>query len=95
MLKITPEGATNAKLKLEGQLVGPWVAELRDTCDRLLRKKRKVDLLVADVDFVDRDGIALLHFLLKCGVSLKGCSPFLQEQLRATTEGTTTGGRDA
>jgi ABC-type transporter Mla MlaB component len=88
MLKISEPTANHATtLKLEGRLVGPWVAELKNTCEQHLAAKRSINLDFADVTFADRSGLTLLLRLRAQGVMLVNCSPFLEEELRtAPTE---------
>ena len=88
MLKIS-EPVTNhaVTLKLEGRLIGPWVAELKNACEQHLAAKQSLNLDFADVTFADRTGLALLLRLRAQGVTLVNCSPFLEEELRtAPTE---------
>lgn len=84
MLKIVTvdPGTSQAVLQLEGQLIGPWVDELRRTCDRLL-DGRAVTLDLSGVSFVERRGVELLRALGARGVPLLHCSPFVAEQLKA------------
>ena len=84
MLKITPAASFNrhATLRLEGRIVGPWVAELRQVCEKILDTGRSVRLDLADVSFADHNGIDLLLSLKARGVALMDCSPFMQEELK-------------
>jgi anti-anti-sigma regulatory factor len=83
MLKISePMTSRAVTLKLEGRLIGPWVDELKDTCERHLAAERSVNLDFADVTFADRAGLALLLQLRAQGVTLVNCSPFLEEELQ-------------
>jgi anti-anti-sigma regulatory factor len=84
MLKIVmsePE-ADRAVLRLEGQIIGPWVDELQRACERVLAA-RPVTLDLSNVSFVERRGIELLRSLGTRGVPLRHCSPFVAEQLKA------------
>ncbi len=95
MLRISViESAENAAtLHLEGQVAGLWIAELGDTCERLLTERRRLTLDLGDVSLIDRPGLALLASLSRRAVVLVGCSPFHTEQLRqaaATDHATTT-----
>jgi ABC-type transporter Mla MlaB component len=84
MLKISQAGKASRAviLKLEGQVVGPWVEELRQVCDTLLTKGRKLKLDLADVSFADTSGVLALARFKSRGVSLTNCSPFVKEQLK-------------
>ena len=89
MLKISQAGKVNHSitLKLEGRVVGPWVGELRQVCETLLTEGRPIKLDLADVTFADADGVAVLTGFKTRDVTLKNCSPFVDEQLRSTANG--------
>ena len=86
MLKISrTEPAPGAVvLQLEGRVMGPWVAELRQACDHVLAANpaRRLQLQLADIEFMDAEGVALLVSLRAGGVSLMDCPPFAKEQLK-------------
>jgi len=90
MLKISLEnGGTEAvTLRLEGRIAGPWITELRDLCEKLLKENQRVNLLMADVAFLDRAAAQLLARLKTRGVVLTDCSPFTAEQLKGYSEST-------
>jgi len=89
MLKISQTGKANhsVTLKLEGRVVGPWVGELRQVCETHLTEGRVLKLDLTDVTFADADGVAVLAGFKRRGVTLKNCSPFVDEQLRSTANG--------
>jgi ABC-type transporter Mla MlaB component len=84
MLKISSISAGNnaVRLRLEGRVAGPWVAEVQRTCAELLEAGRSLQLDLAEVSFVDPDGVALLSDLKATGVALAECSPFVEAQLK-------------
>ena len=84
MLRISAIESPNnaATLRLEGQLAGAWIAELAAMCERLLAAHHEVTLDLADVSFIDRQGLALLAALSRRSVALVRCSPFQKEQIR-------------
>jgi ABC-type transporter Mla MlaB component len=88
MLKISQAGKANHSitLRLEGRLVGPWVGELRQVCETLLTEGQALKLDLADVTFADADGVAVLTGFRTRGVTLKDCSPFVDQQLRSTAK---------
>jgi len=88
MLKIVSlaNGNGTATLVLEGRLIGPWVEELRRSCDQAIGSSGELTLDLGGVSFVDRAGIALLRTLADDHARLVNCSPFVAEQLR-TLEG--------
>ncbi|HSB10147.1 MAG TPA: STAS domain-containing protein [Blastocatellia bacterium] len=85
MLRITEGSATDGTtmLYLEGQVVGPWLAELRRCCELVLATSRRLIVDLADVSFVDRDGVSLLKELTVRDVAIANCTPFVAEQLKA------------
>jgi ABC-type transporter Mla MlaB component len=68
-------------LRLEGKLLGPWVAEFARSCDELLCPPNVLRLDLSAVTFVDGPGVALLRDLLGCGVTLTACSGLVAELL--------------
>ncbi len=84
MLKISLEDSDHAvTLRLEGRVAGPWIAELKNTCEDLLRANRRVTLHLAEVTFADREAVMLLRHLQSRGIALTECSPFTAEQLKS------------
>ncbi len=85
MLKIvySETSRNNPTLQLEGQVVGPWVEELRRSCEAILSAGDKLILDLSEVSFLDRDGIDLVRSLTNRNVALLNCSRFVVEQLRA------------
>ena len=69
-------------LRLEGQIVGAWISELDEACERRLAADRKLILDLGDVSLIDRRGLSLLSSLSHRAVALVRCSPFQEEQLR-------------
>jgi hypothetical protein len=83
MLKIVVEpGDGIGTVRAEGQMIGPWVAELRRSCEELVQAGVKPIVDLAGVSFVDRDGLDLLRTLGRRGVALVNCSSFVAEQLK-------------
>lgn len=85
MLRITAitEDPAPPRLVLEGRLIGPLVAELQAAVERLQSSEHALHLDLAHVQFVDEQGLALLHRLQGQGVILQAISPFLQELMHA------------
>ena len=84
MLRITEEtlNGKTARMRLEGQVIGPYVMEVRRSCEKLLNTGRPLALDMGDVSFLDRNGVALFKELISRDVSLVNCSAFLTEQLK-------------
>jgi anti-anti-sigma regulatory factor len=84
MLRIsfTESADHSVVLRLEGQVAGPWVEELRTSCERILTEGRQVTLDLTYVSFVDDDGIVLFRALAGRCVGLTNGSPFVVELLK-------------
>jgi hypothetical protein len=78
MLRITETGAEtrNTVVKLEGKLLQPWVAEVRSFFIPT-RANSFPALDLSAVTFVDGPGTDLLRDLLREGVPIVSCSPFV------------------
>ena len=77
-------------LRLEGQVTGPWVEELRRVCTGTLgsngHSKDHLVIDLAGVSFLDADGIALFHELAARRVLFTNGSSFVAEQLRGVAD---------
>ena len=83
MLKITrlfPRGR-GLTIKLEGELLGPWVGSVRDACAVRGRRPRHLRLDLAAVTYVDAAGVQLLRDLVAAGAEIAACSSFVGELL--------------
>jgi anti-anti-sigma regulatory factor len=58
------------------------VEELRQSCEQLLAKGRRLLLDLTEVSFVDTDGVALCRCLRDRNVTILCCSPFVAELLK-------------
>src|SRR5712671_6218644 len=85
MLKISQvEPANHSQaLCLEGQLVGPWVEELRQVCEPLMKNGATLKLDLSEMNFADAKGIVLLTGLRSRGSKLLNATPFVAEQLKS------------
>ncbi|PWT86622.1 MAG: hypothetical protein C5B56_12155 [Proteobacteria bacterium] len=83
MLKITRLTCKGRGLtiKLEGELLEPWVGSVRDTCMARGRRPRHLCLDLAAVTYVDAAGVQLLSDLLAAGAEIAACSNFVGELL--------------
>jgi anti-anti-sigma regulatory factor len=86
MLRISTDKAKDGAmtLLLEGQLAGPWVRLLRESCDENASGVGII-LDLSNVSFADREGIKLLRDLVDRGFELRSASPFIAEQIRKET----------
>jgi anti-anti-sigma regulatory factor len=78
-------------LRLEGEVKGGWVAELRQSCEGVLSEGSELALDLAGVSFINQDGIALIHTLQDRDVILRNPSPFVAELLGASNDNGHTG----
>jgi anti-anti-sigma regulatory factor len=87
MLRITTAttGTQQLCLRLEGRLVGPWVAEVETTVRQSASPMEAIVLDLSGVHFVDDVGIVLLQTLRTQGVTLQRVTPFIEELLRTRT----------
>jgi len=82
VLRITREARNGrTRLRLEGRVVGPWVGELAGSCARAPGEGAGLELELAGVSFLDRDGVRLVRRLASRGVTILGCSQFVRAQL--------------
>ena len=82
----TAEDKAPTILRLEGQVTGAWVDELRRVCNESIGNDRSDQpALVLDlvgVFFIDADGVALFHELAARRVTVINRSLFVTEQLK-------------
>jgi hypothetical protein len=82
MLRITvvESSARAVTLRVEGRIAGPWVEELRTTCNvHTGPDPVQLYLELEDVSFADAAGVACLEELREQGVGFSRISPFLTE----------------
>lgn len=93
MLRISHESTTEAQVtvRLEGEINGRWVDELRRECDRVSgdagQDGKRLVLDLADVLSIDAAGLALFR-QLGAGrrLEVRNCSPYLAELLKGVTD---------
>jgi anti-anti-sigma regulatory factor len=91
MLKITRQTSESNRvaLRLEGQVIGPWVEALRQACEEVRsgngRKGMVLDL--SGVSFIDARGVALFRELVSHHAELKNGSVYIAEQLKEVVHG--------
>jgi RNA polymerase sigma-70 factor (ECF subfamily) len=86
MLRITSsrqDGTT--RIRLEGKLVGPWVAECRALCAAETARGQELALDVSEVRFADQEGARLLRELAVAG-QVERSSGFATELMREDSE---------
>jgi hypothetical protein len=81
VLKITllSQKGRGLTVKLEGEILGPWLGTVRDASAIPGLRPRRLDL--AAVTYVDAAGVQLLRDLMAEGVEIAACSSFVGELL--------------
>jgi len=69
-------------LKLEGQLLGPWITSVREACAGTDGGCSGLQLDLASLTYVDAEGFELLRDLLREGIEIGDCSSFVGELLQ-------------
>ncbi len=82
-IEVTEEREGRVTVRLHGRMVGPWVDEVRRTCEPFLGNGHTLTLDFSGVSFVARDGVALCRRLKQGRATFTNCSPFVKEQLHA------------
>jgi ABC-type transporter Mla MlaB component len=82
-IEVSEKRGEQVTVHLEGQMVGPWVDEVRRTCEPFLTNGHALALDFSRVSFVDRAGVALCRRLKQGRATLQHCSPFVKEQIDA------------
>ncbi len=88
MLRITNvnESESRATLRVEGQIVSKWVAELERETKRLLQSERWVVLDFAGVNFIGSQGAEMVKRIVTDGVEIVNCSALIQGLLNEGAE---------
>lgn len=83
MLRITVQvnTGTQARLRVEGRLIGPWIKELESAVIGSRSAGESVCLDLSGLRFADDEGLDLLRRLVGEKVILERISPFLRELL--------------
>jgi hypothetical protein len=64
-------------IKLEGELLEPWVAAVRESCTQQGARSKRLVLDLTAVSYVDGPGSELLRDLVVEGVEIGTCSGFI------------------
>jgi hypothetical protein len=75
-------------IKLEGEILEPWVGTVFDACTTPDRRSRHLRLDLAAVNYADAAGVHLLRELMREGIEIAVCSGFIAELLRLEDSGT-------
>jgi hypothetical protein len=74
-------------IKLEGEILEPWVSSVRDACVPQGSRSEPVCLDLATVTYVDAAGTQLLRDLMREGIAIAACSSFIGELLHLEDSG--------
>jgi ABC-type transporter Mla MlaB component len=87
MLRITrlSQKELLATIKLEGELLEPWVGTVRDACIKESPQSLLPRLDLAAVSYVDAAGVQILRDLISEGVEIVACSTFIGTLLQLET----------
>jgi ABC-type transporter Mla MlaB component len=80
-ISVVQSSSQTVTLRIKGEVKGRWVAELGRACEEALSRKISLDLDLADVSFIDIDGINLFRVLMDRQVAFTNPCPFIAEQL--------------
>ncbi len=89
MLRITTiDNGPTTTFRLEGRLVGDWVAELERCCISIKTADptRKLEIDMSDVEFIDEKGEALLERWYLDGAELYGGDTFIESIIARIVE---------
>jgi hypothetical protein len=69
-------------IKLEGELLEPWVDAVRDACTKAPHRSKRLRLDLTAVAYADVAGTQLLRELMAEGVEIASCSSYVRELLQ-------------
>lgn len=79
--EIAPDDSS-VTLRLEGRLVGDWVAVFRAECERVLAAGRRLRLDCCEVTYADPPGVEVLRSIqARAGVEVVRCPPLIERLL--------------
>jgi len=83
-ITVVESSTETVRLRVEGRVTGPWVDELRRTCEvQALEDRIQLTLDLADLSFADAKGIELLKELKNGGVILSRPASWIAQQMRS------------
>ena len=80
-ISVVQSSSQTITLRVEGEVKGRWVEELRRMCEEFLSRRTPLILDLAGMSLIDVDGIALFQVLMDRRVVLTNPSLFIAEQL--------------
>jgi len=85
-ISVTSDSDLSVHFRLEGNLIGPWVEELRQLSNEALLQNRALTLDLEKLWFTNQQGAELLHDLHHRRVSQTNSSHFISQQLLAVSQ---------
>jgi ABC-type transporter Mla MlaB component len=88
VLRISADAEAGApvRLRFEGEIAADWVPLLEAECRRHLDALRQVELDLAGVGFVDRQGVAMVQGLLARGVRVARASALVNALIGSNSD---------
>lgn len=80
-VSVVQSSSQTITLRVEGEVKGRWVEELRRMCEESLSRHTQLILDLAGMTLIDVDGIALFRVLMDRRVVFANPSLFIAEQL--------------
>jgi ABC-type transporter Mla MlaB component len=80
-ISVIQSSSQTITLRVEGEVKGRWVEELRRVCEEFLSRRTHLILDLAGMSLIDVDGIALFLVLADRHVAFTNPSLFIAEQL--------------
>jgi hypothetical protein len=74
-------------IKLEGEILKPWIGAVREACTTPDSQFRPLRLDLAAVSYVDTAGAQLILDLMREGIEIATCSSFIGELLHLEDSG--------
>ncbi len=97
MLKISlVDNARHRRLIVEGKLIAPWAAELRNTCQEARADLRGRELVIEmkHVTTISQEGENVILELINGGIRFRGHGVFTKRVLKQLTRRATGNGRE-
>jgi hypothetical protein len=88
-ISVVQSSSQTITLRVEGEVKGSWVEELRRMCEESLSRHAQLILDLAGTTLIDLDGIALFRVLMDRRVVLINLSLFIAEQLAGSNDPST------
>jgi ABC-type transporter Mla MlaB component len=88
-ISVVQSSSQTITLRVEGEVKGRWVEELRRMCEEFLSRRTPLILDLAGMSLIDVDGMALFRVLMDRHVVLTNPSLFIAEQLGVSNKAST------